>query len=202
VEVSLRIIDINSGMPPPDVKVKACNKLDVGCLMPLSSDLPVAADGLVHVSVEQAFSGFFEVTCPGCVPTLFFVNEPVMVDRQESFSVATLVGLQALAASGGVTLDAQLGHLLVRTFDCEGTPAAGVQFSNDKGGQPFTFVMGLPQVGTDVTTAQGLGGYVNVPVGFVVLQGVELGSQLLTGTTSVLVRAGSLTYGDVRPVGP
>jgi hypothetical protein len=199
VTLSLRIIDTNTDRPPSALSVRACPKLDVECMVPLSDAVSVAADGFVHITTVQNFDGFLEITSPGYVPTLFFVNPPLTADRQDDFAIVTTQTLISLAALANVPIDAALGHLLIRTFDCEGEQTSGVEFSNDKGGQPFTFVQGLPQVGTVVTTTDGIGGYVNVPVGYVVVTGREVAHDASSGTASVLVRAGSMTYSDVRP---
>jgi hypothetical protein len=130
---------------------------------------------------------------------MYFLNQPMLVDRVESFRLLNPLGQQALAMQVGVTLEPELGHLLIRVFDCEGAPASGVQLSNDRGGEPFSFVSGLPSTGADVTTADGLGGFINVPPVLVVLQGVEVDDKRVISTPSVSVRSQWFTYGDVEP---
>jgi hypothetical protein len=202
VELSLTVVDIGSNVPPTGLTARACNRLDVNCLTPVAANVLVASDGALHLSVAQGFDGYVELTSPNSVPTMFFFNQPVMVNAVDAFTIVNPTSLAALAASGGVAIDAQLGQLLVRTFDCEGARASGVQISNGSGGQVFSFADGLPVVGLDVTTADGIGGFVNVRPGLVFLQGIEVGSRRISGTASVVVRPNWLTYGDVEPVPP
>jgi hypothetical protein len=60
------------------------------------------------------------------------------------------------------------------------------------------FVDGLPNVGVDVTADSGLGGFVNVPMGYAVLQGRLVPRDVVIGTASVVVRPDWFTYGDVE----
>lgn len=197
--LTLAAVDIASGVPPQGLTARACQRLDVDCLTPVVSGVTLATDGALHLSVPRGFDGFVELTSPVSVSTLYFVNRPMLVDRVESFRLLNPRGLQALAMQGGVTLNPELGHLLIRVFDCEGAPASGVRLSNDRGGEPFSFVNGLPSTGVDVTTADGLGGFVNVPPVLVVLQGAEVDAGRVINTPSVSVRAQWFTYGDVEP---
>jgi hypothetical protein len=161
----------------------------------------VSIDGVLHLPLSQGFDGFIELTSPSSVSTMFFVNQPLMTDSREAFRIINQMGLQALAASSGVTIDPALGHLVVRAFDCEGAPASNVQFSTNRaGGAVFSFANGLPNAGADVTTSDGLGGFVNVPPGLVVVQGIEVESQRPSGSMSVLVREGWFTYGNLEPL--
>lgn len=198
--LTLAPVDIASGLPPDDLTARACQRLDVDCLTPVVSGVGLAADGAVHLPVPPGFDGFVELTSPSSVPTMYFVNQPMFANRVESFRLLNPLGLLALATQGGVTLDPELGHLLIRTFDCEGAPAEGIQLSNDRGGQSFSFVAGLPSIGVDVTTADGLGGFVNVPPVLVVLRGRLVEDERVVGTPSVSVRRQWFTYGDVEPV--
>jgi hypothetical protein len=200
VELTLALIDTISGTPPEGLSARACAKRDVDCATPLSPPTSVAVDGAVHLTVPQTFDGFVEITSPSTVSTMYFLNRELMRDGIESFGLVTQTALGALAMGGNVTLDPALGHMLIRAFDCEGEPAGGVQISNDKGGLPFTFINGLPVPGRDVTVADGLGGYVNVPVGFAVVQGIRVEGSRLLGTANVVVRRGWFTYGDVEPL--
>ena len=192
-------VDIASGAPPEGLTARACQRLDVDCLTPVTSGVTLADDNALHLQVPRGFDGFVELTSPASVSTMYFVNQPMLADRVESFRLLNRPGLQALATQGGVTLEPELGHLLIRVFDCEGAAASGVQLSNDRGGEPFSFVNGLPSTGADVTTADGLGGFVNVPPVLVVLQGLKVDDGRVISTPSVSVRSGWFTYGDVEP---
>lgn len=197
--LTLAPVDIASGAPPEGLTARACQRLDVDCLSPVVNGVTLSEDNALHLRVPRGFDGFVELTSPASVPTMYFVNRPMLVDRVESFRLLNPRGLQALAMQGGVTLEPELGHLLIRVFDCEGAPASGIQLSNDRGGEPFSFVNGLPSTGADVTTADGLGGFVNVPPVLVVLQGLKVDDERVISTPSVSVRQRWFTYGDIEP---
>jgi hypothetical protein len=200
VELTLSVTDIGTDQPPAGLTARACNKLDVNCTAPVASAPGVAADGALHLTVPQLFNGFVEITSPTSVPTLYFLNRDLQANASEALSVVNPMSLGALATSGGVSLDPTLGHLLIRVFDCDGEPASGVELTNNVGGQPFIFVDGLPSLGPNVTTRDGLGGYVNVPLGFATLRGRTVSGSRQVAESSVVVRERWFTYGDVEPV--
>lgn len=200
VDLALTVTDTVTGAPPEGLSVRACARLDVDCDNPLTPDVSPAIDGAMHLSVPQRFDGFVEIRSPATVPTLYFMNQELMRDTAESFAIISTLALAGLAAQGNVTLDPVLGHVLIRTFDCEGAPASGVQLSSDMDGSPFAFVDGFPVVGRDETTGDGIGGFVNVPDGFVVLQGIVRSHGTSLGNASVIVRSGWFSYGDVEPL--
>lgn len=199
VELTLPVADIVSGRAPADLTARACAKIDVECAMPLSPPTGVEVDGAVHLEVPQSFDGYVELTSPTTVPTMYFLNRELLRDASEVLNIIGLDAFRSLALQSSVMVDPQLGHLLVRAFDCNGEPAEGVQVSNNAGGLVFAFIDGLPIAGIDTTSAQGINGFVNVPLGFAVLQGALGDGGRLLGTSNVLVRAGWLSYGDVEP---
>ena len=199
VSFSLHLYDPTTRATPPQSSVRACNRFDLDCAAPVDGPAEPAQDGLIHLSLPQGFAGFLEVTSPAIIPALYFFNPALESDRQDEFIVVGLDTARALASSGNVALDPELGMIAVRTMDCTGELSGGVQFSNDKGGVPFAFVDGLPVVGYVVSNGDGIGGFVNVPPGLVVLQGQEAGSSRLSGKASVLVRKGWFAYGDLNP---
>lgn len=200
VDLSLTVIDTVTNAPPAGLAARACSRLDVMCENPLTPDVSPAIDGAMHLLVPQQFNGFVEIRSPSTVPTLYFINRELMRNTVESFAIISTAALAGLAVQGNVTLEPALGHVLIRTFDCERAPASGVQLSNDKGGRPFAFVDGFPVVGRDETTEDGIGGFINVPLDYVVLQGIvrEHGTSL--SNASVIVRPGWFSYGDVEPL--
>lgn len=200
VELALTVIDTVTQAPPPGLTARACSRLDAMCATPLTPNVSPAVDGALHLDVPQQFDGFVEITSPSTVPTMYFINRNLMRNTTEAFGVIGIAALAGLAAGGNVTLDPTLGNVLIRTFDCQRQPAGGVQLSNDKGGLPFSFVNGLPVVGRDETTPDGVGGFVNVPVDYVVLQGIVTSHGEPLSTASVITRASWFSYGDVEPL--
>lgn len=199
VSFSLHLYDPTSQATPPGSSVRACNRFDLDCTAPVDGPAQPAQDGLIHLNLPQGFAGFLEVTSPAIVPALYFFNPALESDRQDEFIVVSFDTARALAGSGSVDLDPELGMIAVRTMDCTGELSGGVEFSNDKGGVPFAFVDGLPVIGYIVSNGDGIGGFVNVPPGLVVLQGQEAGSSRVSGKASVLVRKGWFAYGDLNP---
>jgi hypothetical protein len=199
VELTLPVTNIVSGRAPEGLSARACAKIDVDCGMPVASPAAVEVDGAVHLAVPQGFDGYVELTSPTTVPTMYFLNRELMSDATEAINIIGQDAFAALAVQASVPIERELGHLLLRTFDCTGAPASGVQVSNTVGGLAFAFIDGLPVAGIDTTSAQGLGGFVNVPTGFAVLQGVLADGNRLLGTSNVLVRQGWFSYGDVEP---
>jgi hypothetical protein len=203
VSFSMPIIESISGLPPASLKVRACALLDVPCLMPTTPD-PVgpSEDGLVHLSLPRGFDGFLEITSPDTAPALFFMHEPLERDTEaQALPLISALGLAALAANNGAELDlSKSGLIVVRTYDCLGAPAAGVEVTNDRGGQVFVFVDGLPRVGLTVTDVAGLGGFMNVAPGFVRVTGRHVESGEVSGAESLVVRAQWLSFGDLQPV--
>lgn len=200
IDLALTVVDTVAGAPPAGLTARACSRLDVMCETPLTPDVSPAIDGALHLAVLQQFNGFVEIRSPNTVPTMYFINRDLMRDTAESFGVISTAALAGLAAQGNVMLQPTLGHVLVRTFDCDREPASGVQLSSDKGGQPFAFVDGFPVVGRDETTSDGIGGFVNVPLDYVVLQGIVRSHGTALSNASVIVRPGWFSYGDVEPL--
>lgn len=200
VELTLNVIDTISGAAPEGLTARACEKLDVTCATPLAEPVGVGDDGLLHLPVHRLFDGFVEITSPSSVPTMYFLNRELTRDSTEALTIIGVAALSALAGQGGVELDPMLGHLLIRAFDCLGAPASGVELFSSVGGLAFAFVDGLPSVGQVVTSAQGLGGFVNVPVGLAVLEGRRVEGARTLGQANVVVRSGWFTYGDVEPL--
>lgn len=200
IDLALTVIDTVTDAPPPGLSARACSRLDVECANPLTPDVNAAVDGAMHLSVPQRFAGFVEIRSPATVPTMYFINQELMRDTAESFAIISTAALAGLAARDNVMIEPERGFVLIRTFDCQGEPASGVQLSNDKGGEPFAFVDGFPVVGRDETSGDGIGGFVNIPAGIVVLQGIvrEHGTSL--SNASVIVRPGWFSYGDVEPL--
>jgi len=199
VSFSLHLYDPTSQATPPGSSVRACNRFDLDCAAPVDGPAEPAQDGLIHLTLPQGFAGFLEVTSPAIIPALYFFSPALESDRQDEFIVVGFDTARALASSGSINLDPELGMIAVRTMDCTGELSGGVEFSNKKGGVPFAFVDGLPVVGYVVSSSDGIGGFVNVPPGLVVLQGQEAGSARISGTASVVVRKGWFAYGDLNP---
>jgi hypothetical protein len=198
VVLTLAVTDIASREEPVGLLARACSRLDVLCEAPLATAAGDGAGGL-RLRLPQGFSGFIEITSPTSVPSLYFPSQPVDGDGFETLSVISASSLRALAETSGIVLDAVYGHLLARAFDCDGAAAAGVRISNGDLGAAFSFDGGLPRFGSNVTSSDGIAGYVNVEPGLVFVEGRAVVEERLCGAASLVVRSGWLTYGDIEP---
>lgn len=199
VTFTLGLNDPSTGGAPPGATLRACNRFDLECAAPVAGPLELGPDNRFHLPLPQSFAGYIELTSPAIIPALYVFSRPLMTDVEDEFIVVSLATAQGLAASSSVQLDTMLGLVAVRTRDCQGELSSGVRFSNDRGGTPFAFVDGLPVVGYDETNEEGLGGFLNVPLGTVVVQGQEAMSGRLTGTATVALRARWIAIVDLDP---
>jgi hypothetical protein len=200
VTFSIFIADTITRQPPPGLQVSACSPLDIECVRPMADSVQPDADGMVRVPVPRNFAGFFRVLSEQTVPAVLFPDGAVEGDvTARPMLVIGQLALQALTQSQNIAIDPQMGHLLLRAYDCNRAPAAGIRFSNDRGGQPFAFVDGLPVVGQTVTDPEGTGGFLNVLPGLAVVQSLQAGGGVSTRTASGRVRSGWFTYVDLDP---
>lgn len=170
---SLQVLSLAAGTVPPDVSVRACTVIDVGCAAPVTPDLPLDAQGWVDLPLYEGFDGYLEITGPTLVPALMFYQYPLSADSRRDTAPLGLVEralLPMLTAAIGTPQDPMLGLLTLRAFDCKGDEAPGVQVSIDKPGVGWYFVSGLPSAAPTETEGSGLGGFLNVPSGITVAQ--------------------------------
>jgi hypothetical protein len=199
VDLAIRIADTVTNAIPAGLSARGCDKIDVFCDTPLVAPVSPGEDGMLHLTVAQGFDGYVEISSPSTVSTMYFVNRPLMRNTTRSFAIISTLAFSGLARQANIAIDATLGHVLIYVFDCMGEPASEIQLVNASGGIPFVFVDGLPNLGTAVTSMQGIGGFVNVPTGYAVLEGHRVDDDRVLGTTNVVVRRGWFSYSDVQP---
>jgi hypothetical protein len=198
VTYTILIVDTVTREPPAGLVVNACSSLDIECASPMVASIRPDADGMVRAHVPINFSGFFTVESDQTVPAALFIAGALEQDTTATtMLVIGEVAFTALARNQGVALDPQMGQLLLRAFDCDGKLTPGVRFSDDRGGQPYAFVDGLPVVGQTVTDAQGTAGFLNVLPGLAVVQSIRASDNAVTQTASGRVRPGWFTYLDL-----
>lgn len=203
VHYSTKVVEFVSRKPPAMLSVKACNTNDVACASPVASFEDKDGSGTIELDLPSGFLGFFEVKSDA-LPTLLYLTKPIVrdtTDRELQVSSANTVML--LSNTDGTMLDPERGLVLVEAFDCSGTPAGGVHFTESKGdSHPFFIVNRIPSsdVQTSVYDADNdiaAGGFINVQPGFVTFSaryGVD-GPQL--GEFNASVRAGTITFVDM-----
>jgi hypothetical protein len=199
VTYTVFIADTITRQPPAGLVVSACSPLDIECTRPMADGITPDADGVVRARIPRNFAGFFRVLSDQTVPSTLFIDGAVTEDTEASPMLLIGQGpFQVLTQSQGVAIDQQMGHLLLRAYDCNKELAPGIRFSSDRGGQPFAFVDGLPVVGQTVTDTEGTAGFLNVLPGLAVVQSVQVMGGALTRTASGRVRAGWFTYVDLE----
>jgi hypothetical protein len=199
VDLAIRVADTVTNAIPAELSARGCDKLDVLCDVPLVAPVSPSEDGTLHLTVAQGFDGYIEITSPTTVSTMYFVNRPLRRNTSRSFAIISTRAFAGLAMQASIVLEPALGHVLIYVFDCMGEPASDIQLVNASGGIPFVFVDGLPNLGTAVTSVAGIGGFVNVPTGYAVLEGHRVDDDRMLGMTNVVVRAGWFSYSDVQP---
>ena len=203
LHVDLSVVDFVTAAPAQGLRVRACFRADVDCASPVSDELP-GSDGRVQVSADPGFNGYLEIEALGMLPTLLFFAAPwssQVLARLEQAPVRLLPvpSLQALADTAHLQLDPAGGVVGVSAYDCAGAVASGVQLQLDPSAVPYAFVDELPVVNQDVTSEQGLAGFVNVPPGVVVVRSFAEGQTEAVSVKSLLVRSGWLSSVSLLP---
>jgi hypothetical protein len=206
--LGLTITDYFTGAPVADVGVAACRKADLGCDEPLVPAVNTDDQGLVDLALPTydasleavGFPGYLAIASPGYVPSLFFLNPPLLADRQEDLPILPSTAFDALLMALREPSDADSGAVSAVAYDCGGAPAAGVRFVLD-GGElaPYYFLDGAPTLRADKTDPTGVGGFFHVPPGLRVVHARSPGSGREVAVVNVIVRAGFLTYVDLHP---
>jgi hypothetical protein len=196
----LPLIDFVTGRPPTNARGRACARVDVDCINPITDSVMVSREGALVLPLFEGFDGFVEVESEGMLPALFFLNAPLSGNTQ-SFPayLVPLASAAGLSQSIGVPLDERFGLIGFWALDCGGLPAEGVVMSNDAGGLIYNFVDGLPAF--QPATVDGIGGFVNVPPGRVLLRGILSSSGQTIGVQSLVVRGGWISVSNLQPSG-
>jgi hypothetical protein len=139
---------------------------------------------------------------PAFVPALLFFNPPV---RREITSpiplplVPTAAALNLASAAGG-NFNPTTGIVWTTSLDCHGVPAADVALTIDKHQDVATEIYvnaGQVSITVDHTDESGVGGFLGVPSGFVVVEGflnADDGSGTRIGKVGVNVEAFTISY--------
>jgi hypothetical protein len=203
VHYSFHVVEFVSRQPPMNVRATACRTNDVGCTDPVATFMDTDGAGLVQFDLPVGFLGFFEVMSDAS-PALSYLTRPVTKDTLDrDLQVPSPSTVQLLAAIEGFVWEPTKGMALVEAFDCSGTPAGGVQFTESRGSStPFYIVDNTPNRDAsvsvyDVDKNVADGGFINVQPGFVTFTahwGID-GPTL--GSFNAHVRAGTVTYIDM-----
>ena len=192
------------GTPPADLTVKLCTAIDVACANPVAGFPAPDADGSVSFEVDANFKGFIEASSPAILPTIAFLETPVILPpTQKIIRVIGQTDFMNLVSIAGETWDPTRGTAVVLTNDCADERSAGVSIEQtntvDPGTVPFYFKGSLPVTTATETDAQGAAGFLNLPVGVVNVETRRASTGERIGSTSFQSRAGTISY---APLGP
>lgn len=205
VKVTIPFVELVQKTPISDIKVRVCARLDVSCNNPVAPPTSPGPDGKVSFDVDANFDGFAEVLpqtndagTPNYVPSLVFFNPPPTDDHvYPTILLLTPTTLTTVAAAAGTSIDPKLGNIFYAALNCKGEPGEGVSVSPDRTEsttQGFYLIKGLPSTAASATDGSGYGGIANTPLSFVKVSATHFASKKLIGSTTVLSRAGTITY--------
>jgi hypothetical protein len=199
VSYTVTIVNTVTNAPPPGLVVQACDDVDVDCSRPVSSRTGVSPDGRVRVSLSPGFDGFLNIQSDVTLPTRLYLDGLLVEDQDggllELIDQPSVVGL---AETAGFQLAPDTGVVLARGFDCQGKLSSGIAFESDPPGPAFAFIDGLP-IQVNTTGSEGLVVFVNVPRGFLLINGAISDGSRPMGSATVESVLGTIVYADVRP---
>ena len=208
VELIVPVIDALTRNPLRNVKVVACNKLDLTCAAPIQSGM-TGTDGKTKLSVPDNFTGYIQVTdLSGYAPSMYFLpvawpeggllpNFPLLPSGPIMEALAS-----ALGGPRGMPLNPMRGHMMLVADDCMGTTVANVAFSSpqkDETTIQFYVRDQVPLAEATSTTVEGAAGYLNFPPGTALITTTEMKLGLELGTASVLIRPGFVSVAYIQP---
>ena len=205
VDMIIPVVDALSFNRVPNVKIVACNKLDLTCASPVTMDM-TGTNVEVKLSVPNNFSGYVQQTDrPQYAPAMYFLPAGWPEDgRFPNFPLLPSgVIIQALAATLGGTIDPMRGHMILIAVDCQGNTLPGITFTSpqmDKSTIQFYVRDGAPSTTVKDTPSDGDGGYLNFPTGTALITVHETKLNLDLATASVLVRPGFISVAYIRPM--
>lgn len=200
----------NPAQSPRLLALSVCWLADMDCASPVQQVMGSLPQPIrMPLELPFGFQGYLRLESPDHAPAEYYLGGPMLGDalgessvRGEPIALLDSDDLRSLSAAGGPPLDTSLGLLLLRAVDCQGRRAAGVQLSLSAGGVPWVLVNGLPVFSEDPrlsTDASGLVGFVNVPLGNLLIEGHIPATGARFGATALRVRAGSVTMAEIRP---
>jgi hypothetical protein len=199
----MNLTDLITYQPVAGVNARLCRKLDTQCEQPILAGLQSDALGKLVLQTPMGFDGFVELTSPGALSGLYFFYPPVTQPLEIPLvPILPMTELSTFAQLVGADLLQGRGHLVVGTYDCTHTSAAGVSFSSaeaDSQSLPFYMVKGVPSSKATATDSSGWGGFLNLLPGTATLSG-KLSSGQSLGVESTLIRADTITYTALLPL--
>ncbi len=203
-QATVQLLDGTTLGPIQGAEVRACHKTDVKCLAPARSTVS-EAEGYVTLSAPGETGSYLSLKRDDVLPSVYVFNplptadttlEPIHTIKTEFLPVMTdLIGAEQLS---------DRGLAVITSVNCAGSQTAGVSLTVAEGDAqtaPFYIVDGLPSATATATEQDGRGGFINLKPGVATVSGQLLDGQRNVGTISLLVEAGTITYGRMVPLG-
>jgi hypothetical protein len=220
ITFSVTFVDFSLEEPFVGSTVKACNKLDYSCGVPIAQST-TDANGLVTLTVPAGlagFDGYLDVTGgqiagsesdagASLFPSIWYPVPYVVADgwRGRTLLVAESE-LVALTMATGTSLDPTRGQIALNAADCLFTPAEGVSFtldSSDSQTVSYYFIGGVPVTSAKATDSSGIGAFINVPTAapakLVVASAFSGVANKSMGSLTLIVRPGTFTTSSLFP---
>ena len=208
--VSVTLLDYGTGAPLPGAVVKACPKNDAMCAAPLGQ-ASADANGTATVTVPTVgagFDGYFELSAPGFLPVLLYLNQPIASPQPFWFTMVTKEMMEG-AFVGTPVADLSRGMIGASALDCAYNPQGGAVFSIGTADASTVLGHGLPRANAETfvpdtvdpaLTSSQAGAFtaLNVPVGKTNISVKTLDGQAIADL-DVWSRAGGLTFAILLP---
>ncbi len=176
--VTVRLLDLNSKAPVPNVTVKLCNPTDGDCSKPTDTQ-PTDTNGSATVTAK-AFGGVGGSISSGYIdlasdagsiyPQLFYwsfnISEPVATFGGILVQTPSDISTEVVKFVGDAGLDPARGIVIVTAYDCRNSYGKDVVVtlsSADSATKLFYFVKGAPDTTATSTDESGIAVFLNVP---------------------------------------
>lgn len=202
VVYTIRLLDLATQTPVPDMRVRACALTNLNCDAPVTADLIADAEGWVDVPLPEDFRGYLELESPTTIPTLYIIPPELPPPGEAEFPgliPATADYAQLTTVTLGRALADDEAAIALRVFDCSWNTAVGVSVSSDLAGVPFYFQGGLPNPRATATDVAGLAGIMAIPEGLVTVRAQQANGLDIAEPRGVIVRAGWMSASFFKP---
>lgn len=191
------------GTVPANIAIQLCAAIDVMCTNPIAGTPQPDTAGIVELELDVGFDGFLTVTSDDTMPTLVFLQQPIIIPPTEKvIRMVSQASFEALVEAADQTWDATRGAAVILTNNCLDERAAGVRVQSDSGDAntvAFHFKGALPDPASTQTDEQGAAGFLNMPAGVAGVDIYRASTDEFIGSGSFRSRAGTLSYLPIAP---
>jgi hypothetical protein len=139
------------------------------------------------------------------MPALWYFSPVPVADGTFNVGLLSPQAFNSIATAETTTIDPDAGHAFNFALDCTatyGTFVAGMSFSANPSTtetRGFYLANGLPNTTATATDRSGIGGFANLPPGVVTVTATVASSSERSGSVSILIRPGVITYSPIAP---